>query len=232
MRPPWNNSTAPDPRRLVGGAALALVASIVLQNAVVIGAGAPGYDDPLNEVLAFHAQHRAAVGIAVGLEALNVPLLLGFLVGLHGLVVRRGGTGVDWSRLAVAAGAAASAVFAVYAVLWNGVVLAADKLAEPSPELELVWQLHAAAFALALPALGTTFVGAALAGHASGLTQAWQRAVGVVGGALMLIAGVGSLAVADGSPFLLVGVAGYAAWIVWLLASGVRLFRARPEPVR
>ena len=136
-------------------------------------------------MLAFHAEHRVAVAIAVGLEALNLPLLLGILTGLHGLVVRRGGAGADWSRLAVAAGATLSAVFALYAVLWNGVVLSAGELAEPSPELELVWQLHAAAFALALPALGTTFIGAALAAHSSRLTPPWQRLLGVVGGGLL-----------------------------------------------
>ena len=133
-------------------------------------------------MLAWHAQNRVAVAIAVGLEALNLPLLLGFVTGLHGLVGRRGGAGADWSRLAVAAGATLSAVFALYAVLWIGVVLSAGELAEPSPAFELAWQLHAAAFALALPALGTTFIGAALAAHASGLTPAWQRLLGLVGG--------------------------------------------------
>jgi hypothetical protein len=57
----------------------------------------------MKEVLAFHAAHGSAVGTAVGLEALNVPLLLLFLVGLHGLVGRRGGAGAHWSRLAMAA---------------------------------------------------------------------------------------------------------------------------------
>jgi hypothetical protein len=68
-------------------------------------------------VLGFHAENRVAVAIAVGEEALNLPLLLVFLTGLHGLVGRRGGAGVDWSRLAVAAGATLSAVSALYAVL-------------------------------------------------------------------------------------------------------------------
>ena len=36
------------------------------------------------------------------------------------------------------------------AVLWIGVVLSAGNLAEPSPEFELTWHMHAAAFALAL----------------------------------------------------------------------------------
>src|SRR5689334_20937082 len=211
--------------RVVGAAAIALGASLVIQNAVVVGA--PAYGDPIQKVLTFHAEHRGAVAIAVGLEALNLPLLLGFLAGLHGLVGRRGGAGADWSRLALAAGATLSAVFALYAVLWNGVVLSAGDLAAPSAELELVWQLHAAAFALALPALGTTFIGAALAAHASQLTPPWQRLLAVAGAGLLLAAGAANLAIADGSGLIFVGLPGYAAWLVWLLATGVRLMRAR-----
>ena len=171
-------------------------------------------------------RHPAAVAIAVGLEALNVPLLLLFVTGLHGLVGRRGGAGADWSRLAVAAGATFSAVMAFYAVLWDGVVLSAGELTEPSPVLELAWQMHAAAFAWSLPALGTTFIGAALATHASGLTPPWQRLLGVAGGGLLLAAGAANLAIADGSAILFVGVSGLAAWLVWLLATGVRLVRS------
>ena len=209
--------------RVVGAAAIALVASLVIQNAVLVWAGAPGFGDPIEKVLAFHAEHWGAVAIAVGSEALNLPLLLVFVTGLHGLVGRRGGAGADWSRLAVAAGATLAAVFALYAVLWNGVVLSARGLAKPSPLFELVWQLHAGAFALALPALGTTFIGAALAAHASRLAAPWQRVLGVAGGGLLIAAGVANLAIADGSPILFVGILGYAAWLVWLLVTGVRL---------
>ena len=213
--------------RVVGATAIVLAASMAIQNAVVIWAGTPTYGAPIEEVLAFHAENRVAVAIAVGQEALNLPLLLGFVTGLHGLVGRRGGAGADWSRLAVAAGATLSAVWALYAVLWIGVVLSAEELAAPSPAFELAWQLHAAAFALALPALGTTSIGAALATHTSRLTPPWQRLLGVAGAGLLLAAGAANLAIADGSALLFVGVAGYAAWPVWLLATGVRLVRAR-----
>ena len=234
QRPDAGTRPAPETRaagaatmRVVGAAAIALAASLVIENMVVL-AGAPTYWAPIKEVLAFHADNRAAVAIAVGLEALNVPLLLGFLIGLHGLVGRRGGAGADWSRLAVAAGAAFTAVMAFYAVLWDGVVLSAGELTEPSPVLELVWQMHAAAFAWSMPALGTTVIGAALATHASGLTPPWQRLLGVAGGSLLLAAGTANLAIADGSTLLLfTGVPGYFAWMVWLLATGVRLVRAR-----
>jgi hypothetical protein len=212
--------------RLVGAAAIALAASVLIDNVVVGWVNSPTYAAPMKEVLAFHANHPGVVAIAVGLEALNVPLLLGFLTGLHGLVGRRGGAGADWSRLAVAAGASFSAVMAFYAVLWDGVVLSAGELTEPSPVLELAWHMHAAAFAWSLPALGTTFIGAALATHAIRLTPPWQRLLGVAGGGLLLAAGAANLAIADGSAFLFVGVSGLAAWLVWLLATGVRLVRS------
>ena len=213
--------------RIVGGAGVALAASVAVQNAVFVGTGAPAFGDPLGEVLAYHAENRGAVSVAVGQEAVNLPLLLLFVTGLHGLVQRRGGAGADWSRLAVAAGATLSAVFALVMTTHIAVVLAADGLAEPTPAFELVWQLHAAAFALALPALGATFIGAALATHASGLTRPWQRLLGVAGGSLLILAGAGNLAIADGSPLLFVGLPGFAAWLVWLVVTGLRLIRGQ-----
>jgi len=230
MRSPQNTAT-PLARsgfvrgRLVGAAAIALAASLVIENLVVL-AGSPSYASPIKEVLAFHAEHRGSVAIAVGLQALYVPLLLGFLTGLHGLVERRGGAGADWSRLALAAGATLSAIFVLVNVLQIGLALSAGGLAEPTAAFGLVWQIHAAAVALALPMLGTTCIGSALAAHASGLTPAWQRLLGMVGGSLLLAAGLGNLAIADGSPLIFVGLLGFVAWLVWLLATGVRLVRS------
>src|SRR3954467_8596310 len=215
MRSPQNTAT-PLARsgfargRLVGAAAIASAGAGLIDN---VGGGwgkSPPYAAPMKEVLAWHAQHRVVVAIAVGLEALNVPLLLLFVTGLHGLVGRRGGAGADWSRLAVAAGATFSAVTAFYAVLWDGVVLSAGELTEPSPVLELAWRMHAAAFAWSLPALGATFIGAALATHASRLTPPWQRLLGVTGRGLLLAVGAANLAIADGSALVFVGVAGLA----------------------
>ncbi len=222
--------------RIVGATGLALAASVILQNAMfegsvarLLGLGdgtkAPTYGDPLGVVLAYHAANRGAVAAAAGLEAVNMILLLLFVTALHGLVQRRGGAGSDWSRLAVAAGATLSALFALVIATHIAVVLAADGLAEPTPVFELIWRLHAAVFALALPALGATFIGAALATHASGLTRPWQRLLGVAGGSLAILAGAGNLAIADGSPLVFVGVLGFAAWLVWLVVTGLRLIR-------
>lgn len=211
--------------RIVGVVAVAYAASVIIQNALFAVTGAPDYSDPLGVVLTYHAENQGALAVTSGLEAVNMLLLLLFVTALHGLVQRRGGAGADWSRLAVAAGATLSALFALTIATHIAVVLAADGLAEPTPAFELMWQLHAATFALALPALGATFIGAALATHTSGLTRPWQRLLGVAGGSLLILAGLGNLAIADGSPLVFVGILGLATWLVWLVVTGLRLIR-------
>ena len=212
--------------RLVGAAAIAFALSVVLENVVLAATGPPAFGAPMEEVLAYYAANRGTVAVAAGLVGLGMPLLLLFVTGLHGLVERRGGEGADWSRLAAVAGAAVSGTFVLVNVLQMAIALSAGTLTEPAPAFELVWQAHAAAFALALPMLGATFIGAALATHASGLTPAWQRVLAVAGGGLLLLTGLGSLAIADGSPLIFVGLLGLAAWVVWLFATGVRLIRS------
>lgn len=211
--------------RIVGGVALAYAASMIVQNAVFAVTGAPDYTAPLSMVLTYHAENQGALAVTSGLEAMNMVLLLSFVTALHGLVVRRGGAGADWSRLAVAAGATLAALFALTIATHITVVLATHGLTEPNPAFELIWQLHAATFALALPALGATFIGAALATHASGLTRPWQRIPGMIGGSLPILAGFGNLAIADGSPLLFIGTLGLAMWLVWLVVTGLRLIR-------
>jgi hypothetical protein len=236
MNSPQNAATTPARSsfvggRLVGAAAVAFAVLFVTENVIFAATGAKSYAAPIEEVLTYYAANRDALAVVSGLVALYLPLLLVFVTGLHGLVERRGGAGADWSRLAVGAGATLSAIFVLVNVLQIGLVLSAGGLAEPTPAFNLIWQAHAAAFAMTLPMLGTTLIGAALATHASGLTSTWQRLLGVVGGGLLLAAGVGSLAIAEGSALLFVGLLGLAALLVWLVATGLRLLRTRADAV-
>jgi hypothetical protein len=212
--------------RLVGAAAIAFAVLVAIENVLFAVTGALTYGAPIEEVLAYYAANRDSVAIVSGLVALYLPLLLVFLTGLHGLVERRGGAGADWSRLALAAGATLSATLVLFNVLQIGLAISAGGLDEPTHAFEIVWQIHGAAFGLALPMLGVTCIGGAIAAHASGLTPTWQRVLGLVGGSLLLAAGLGNLAIADGSPLIYVGLLGFAVWVVWLLATGVRLVRS------
>lgn len=215
--------------RLVGAAAIVFAVLVVVENVLFAVTGAPSYGAPIEDVLAYYAANSGAVSIVSGLVALYLPLLLVFVAGLHRIAERRGGAGADWSRLAMAAGATLSAVFVLVNVLQIALVLAADGRADPTPAFELVWQIHAAAFALTLPMLGATCIGTTLSTHASGLTPAWQRLLGVVGGSLLLAAGTFNLAIADGSPLIFAGLLGFAAWLVWLIATGLRLIWTSPR---
>lgn len=212
--------------RLVGAAAIAFAVLWVTENVLFGVTSAPSYSAPIEEVVAYYAANSTTIAIVSGLVVLYLPVLLVFLTGLHGLVERRGGAGADWSRLASAAGATASAIFVLFNVTQIGLVLSAQAQHEPAPAFELIWHVHAAAFGLVLPMIGATCIGAALATHASGLTPAWQRVLGLAGGSLLLAAGLGSLAIADGSPLIFVGLLGFVAWLVWLVATGVRLVRS------
>jgi len=222
---PEGTPTGAAATRFLGATAIVLAVSMAIQLVMFGVTDAPGYGDPIRDVFDWHAQNRIVVAIAVAAESLHMLLLLGFLAGLHGLVGRRGGAGADWSRLALAAGATLSAIYAIYSVAWIGTVLSVGELTEPNAAFELAWQLHAAAFALSLPALGVTVIGAALAARKSLLTPLWQNLLGMAGGILLLASGVASLEIADGSALLFVGLPGLVAWIVWLLVSGIRLVR-------
>lgn len=217
--------------RLLGTSAIAFAVLVVMENVIFAATGAPPYSAPIEEVLAYYAANRGAVAIVSGLVALYLPLLLVFVTCLHGLVERRGGAGADFSRLAMGAGATLSAIFVLVNVLQIGLVLSAGGLTEPTPAFELIWQAHAAAFAMALPMLGTTIIGAALATHASGLALPWQRMLGLAGGGLLIAAGVGNLAIADGSVLIFIGLLGFAALLIWLVATGVRLIRTKADAV-
>ena len=211
---------------LVGAAAIGFAVLVLTENVLFGVTDAPGYGDPVADVLAYYAANRGALAVIYGVVALYLPLLLVFLAGLHGLVVRRGGAGAAWSRLALAAGAALVANLVLFNVLQIGLVLSADGFTGSTEAFELVWQIHAAAFGLAFPMFGAACIGTTLASHTSGLTPGWQRLLGLVGGSLLLAAGLGSLAIADGSALIFVGLLGLLAWLVWLLATGVRLVRS------
>jgi hypothetical protein len=212
-------------RRRVGAAALAFAVLVLAENVMFTVVGAPGYDSPIDDVLVYYTSNPAAIGIAAGLVALYLPLLLLFVTGLHGIVERRRREAADWSRLAVAAGAATSAIFVLVNVLQIGLALSASGLAESTVAFEIIWQIHAAAFAFVFPLLGATCIGTALAAHTSGLTPAWQRVLGLAAGSVLLAAGLGAFAIAGGSPLIFVGLLGLAGWLVWLIVTGARLIR-------
>ena len=212
-------------KRKVGIVAIAYAISMIAQNGMFAVTGAPGYNEPLSVVLSYHADNQGALSITSGLETLNMVLLILFITSLHTLVKRRGGLGAEWSQLAIVSGSTLSALFALTIATHNAIILAANRTTELNIAFEIMWQFHAATFALAMPALGLTFIGTVLASHANGLIRPYQQLLGLAGGTLPILAGFGNLAISDGSPFIYLGVLGLFIWLFWLIGMALKLIR-------
>ena len=173
-------------------------------------------------MLACSATSSARAAAASGLFALNLPLLLLFVASLQTLA-----SGVQEARLWIDFGTMGTvvliALFGVVAATQITAVIIAE--AGPTPAFEALWSLHNAAFAINFSALAATLLGLSVGAYAASITPAWQRTVGVLGATLLLVSGVANGAVAGGSAIVFVGLAGFALWLAWLVATGVRLLR-------
>lgn len=212
-------------KRCIGILSLAYATSLLIQNGLFAVSGSPGYNDPMSAVLTYHSENQSALAVTSGLESVNMILLLLFITALSGLIRRNGNKGADWSRLTMAAGATLSTLFALTIATHISVILASSNLTESNIAFEMMWQFHAATFALAMPALGLTIIGTVLATHANGLTRTWHKLFGMLSGILPILAGFGNLAIAGGSSLLYLGVLGLFLWILWLIVLGLRLIR-------
>ena len=214
--------------RTVGILAIAYATSVFVQNVIfAVSEGSPSYGDPMSKVLSYHAKNQETLAITSGLETINMVLLLLFLVSLHNLIRRRGGKGEDWSRLAMVAGSTFAALSAVFYASHISVIVAANSLSESNVAFQMMWQFHAATFALAFPALGLTSIGATFATHSNGLTKPWQRLLGLLSGILPIIGGIGNVSIASGSNLIATGVFGLFLWLIWLVVTGIRLIRGQ-----
>lgn len=217
-------STASTPARAAAIGALGFAAGVAIQNFVLL-IGMPDASAPASEAATWLAENRGRANASSTLVGFNVPLLLLFVAGLRSLV-RDTRSARLWVDLGSLAAVVLTALFGVVAATQVAATLTADGGA--TPVFSTLWSLHNATFALVMPALGTTLLGFTVAAHAAGITPPWQRAAGLTGATLLLLAGLANSAVAGGSPLIFVGFAGFALWLVWLAATGVRLVRFEP----
>lgn len=207
------------PARAAALGALGFAAGVAVQNFLLL-VGMPDASAPAAEAATWLADNTGRATTSSTLVGINLPLLLLFAAALRALV-----RDVQAARIWVDLGASAvivlAALFGVVAATQIAAALIAG--AGATPAFTALWSLHNAAFAVLMTALGTTLLGFAVGAHAAGLTPAWQRYVGVIGAALLLITGLANATVAGGSPIVNVGLAGFALWLLWLVAIGVRL---------
>lgn len=207
--------------RLGGIAALGFALGVALQNTVLLG-GAPEAGTDLAEAASWYTANRGRAAVASAIVAVNFPLLIVFAATMRELG-RGTANGRRWMTVGILGAAGMVGVFSLVTAGLISSVLFAE--AGATAAFAAVWTLHNAAFALTLPVLGTALLGFTLGGHASGITAPWQRFAGVTGAALLIGTGAANTLIADGSPVVFIGFGGFVLWLVWLVATGVRLLR-------
>jgi len=215
------------PDRLPALAGFLFAGGVLLQNGILLQ-GNPLPSAPIPAIQAFYAERSGAVGLAVGWVAVNVPLLLTFGAGVSARLERHPAAAV-FGRVGFAGLVLLAAAFG--STTWLQAVLAAraPQLAAAG-QLELVWDLHSAAFAGSGTALCVTLAAFSLGAWTEGLVPRWTAALGLLGAASLLGSGLLAVGTLDGGVGIYLQLAGFAAWVVWLLTASVRLWAGRPPP--
>ncbi len=210
--------------RIGGVLGFVFAASVLLQNAVLL-MGNPLPDAQLGDIKEFYSGGSARISIAVALVAVNVVCLVFF----GSAVVRR----LEAHRDGAIAGRAALAgivllggAFLVTTFLQAVLAARVDQLAEAG-QLQMVWDLHSAAFAMSGSGLGVTLMALSVGALATDtVVPRWVGFLGVAGAICATAGGALVVSTIDGGSGIWLQLVGFATWLVWLVAASVRLLGA------
>ena len=211
--------------RLAGAGGLVFAAILVADN--LIRVGAPGFDAAPAQVSAYFLDHRAAALVPLGLFPAGLTLFL-FAAGLWARA--RQEESRWWASVGVLGVATIAALFAIVNITEIVLTAKAAQLASSPAVVQALWTLRAAAFGLDLAAIAVALIGLSRAAAAMRLIPSWLALTAWPGAACLLTAAAFIVALADGGPWLAVGLAGFIVWIVFVITASVSLLRGRPTP--
>jgi len=212
--------------RLAGTGGLVFAAILVVQN--IIRAGAPGFDAAPAQISAYFLDHRAAALVPLGLFPVGLLALFPFAAGVRARA--RQEESRWWASVGVLGAATIAALFAVVNIIEIVLTAKAAQLASSPALVQALWTLHAAAFGLDLAAIAVALIGLSRAAASVPLIPGWLAAAALPGAACLLTAAIFTVALADGGPWLALGLAGFIVWLVFAITASVSLLRGRQIP--
>jgi hypothetical protein len=212
--------------RMGGIAGLIVTLVGVVVNLFLVGADAPGFDAPLDEVAGFVAIAADRIAAGSALRYAAQFLLIVLAVGLFRFV--RGsedGPQSSWAIMGLlgavwiaATGAVANAAEVV--AVWQ-----AEALADQSQFAAAVWGMNIATFIALLIPWGTFILGFSVAGRVGGVLPAWMMWLGVVIATSGLIGAMGTRSVMVGGVAEPVAITSYSLAGLWVLLSSILMIR-------
>ncbi|MDJ0924559.1 MAG: hypothetical protein QNJ77_08360 [Acidimicrobiia bacterium] len=216
--------------RIGGFCGLAFAAGVLLQNAVLL-AGNPLPDASLDEIQSFYVDGAGRISVAVGLVALNIVFLVLFGSAVSRKLASSRGSEIA-ARAALAGIVLLGGAFLVTTFLQAVLVARVEALAAAG-QLQMIWDLHTAAFAMSGSGLGVTL--AALSAGAlmtDSVVPRWTALLGFFGAVCVIAAGALVVSTIEGGPGIWLQLAGFGTWLIWLVAASLRLLRGEAAPVQ
>ena len=213
--------------RLAGTGGLVFAATLLAQN--IIRASAPGFDATPAQVTAYFLHHRAAALVPLGLFPVEMIALFAFVAAMWTMAADREQSRW-WAGVGMLGAAAIAALFAIVNITEIVLTAKAGRLDGSPAVVQALWALHAAAFGLDLAAIAVALIGLSYAAALVRLIPGWLTVAAWPGAACLLTTAVFTVALANGGPWLVVGLAGFAIWLLFVIIASVSLLRERPIP--
>jgi hypothetical protein len=202
--------------RLAGTGGLVFAATLLAQN--IIRASAPGFDATPAQVTAYFLHHRA-----------EMIALFAFVAAMWTMAADREQSRW-WAGVGMLGAATIAALFAIVNITEIVLTAKAGRLDGSPAVVQALWALHAAAFGLDLAAIAVALIGLSYAAALVRLIPGWLTVAAWPGAACLLTTAVFTVALANGGPWLVVGLAGFAIWLLFVIIASVSLLRERPIP--
>jgi hypothetical protein len=210
--------------RLAGIGGLVFAATLLAQN--IIRAGSPGFGAAPAQVTAYFLHHRAAALVPLGLFPVEMIALFAFVAAVWAKADRDENRW--WASVGTLGAATIAALFAVVNITEIVLTAKAGRLAASPAVVQALWAVHAAAFGLDLAAIAVALIGLSRAAASMRIVPAWLTVAAWPGAACLLTAAVFTVALANGGPWVAVGLAGFVVWLVFVITASVSLLRSRP----
>lgn len=212
----------PASERIAGLAGIVFAVLLIVQN-VLKAATSPANDATAAQVLRFTHHDAWTVHLLVVTYVIGFPALFLFAGGL----ARRAGEIAPqseiWARLGLSSVGVIGVLFGLLNVLQ--VVLVADRagLAHDPAAVSAIWTLHSAIFTMNLLAVGGALVGLGRAAWVAGLVPRRLGIATTVGALLLAVAAAPAVAEVHGSNLLVIGLAGFLCWLLFVVVVSGRL---------
>ena len=208
--------------RIAGLAGIVFAVLLVVQN-VLKAATSPPDDATAAQVLRFAHHDAWTVHLLVVTYVIGFPALFLFAGGLVGRAREAAGQSEMWGRLGLSSIGVIAVLFGLLNVLQ--VVLVADRarLAHDPAAVSAIWTLHNAIFTMNLLAVGGALLGLGRAAWVAGLVPRRLGIATTVGALLLAVAAAPAVAEVHGSNLLVIGLAGFLCWLVFVVVVSGRL---------